>query len=97
VLLVTLAQIIGYIISVIVILVIVQFVVSLLFAFNVISPSNDFMMAIYRSVNALLEPILAPIRRIMPNTGQIDFSPLVLIVGLNILRIVVTNAAVAGY
>ncbi len=96
-LLVTLAQIIGYIISVIVILVIVQFVVSLLFAFNVISPSNDFMMAIYRSVNALLEPILAPIRRIMPNTGQIDFSPLVLIVGLNILRIVVTNAAVAGY
>jgi len=97
VLLVTLAQIIGYIISVIVILVIVQFVVSLLFAFNVISPSNDFMMAIYRSVNALLEPILAPIRRIMPNTGQIDFSPLVLIVGLNILRIVVTNAAVANY
>jgi YggT family protein len=97
VLLVTLAQIIGYIISVVVILVIVQFVVSLLFAFNVISPSNDFMMAIYRSVNALLEPILAPIRRIMPNTGQIDFSPLVLIVGLNILRILVTNAAIASY
>ncbi len=96
-LLVTLAQIIGYIISVVVILVIVQFVVSLLFAFNVISPSNDFMMAIYRSVNALLEPILAPIRRIMPNTGAIDFSPLVLIVGLNILRILVTNAAIASY
>lgn len=96
-LLVTLAQIIGYIISVIVILVIVQFVVSLLFAFNVISPSNDFMMAIYRSVNALLEPMLAPIRRIMPNTGAIDFSPLVLIVGLNILRIIVTNAAIASY
>jgi len=97
VLLVTLAQIIGYVISVIVILVIVQFVVSLLFAFNVVSPSNDFMMAIYRSVNALLEPMLAPIRRIMPNTGAIDFSPLVLIVGLNILRIVVTNAAIASY
>jgi YggT family protein len=96
-LLVTLAQVIGYIISVIVILVIVQFVVSLLFAFNVISPQNEFMMAIYRSVNALLEPILAPIRRIMPSTGAIDFSPLVLIVGLNILRIVVTNAAVASY
>lgn len=96
-LLVTLAQVIGYIISVIVILVIVQFVVSLLFAFNVISPQNEFMMAIYRSVNALLEPILAPIRRVMPSTGAIDFSPLVLIVGLNILRIVVTNAAVASY
>lgn len=96
-LLVTLAQVIGYIISVVVILVIVQFVVSLLFAFNVISPQNEFMMAIYRSVNALLEPILAPIRRVMPSTGAIDFSPLVLIVGLNILRIVVTNAAVASY
>lgn len=94
-LLLTLSQIVGYLISVIIILVIVQFVLSLLIAFNVVNMQNDFVVAIYRAVNALLDPILSPIRRIMPNTGAIDFAPLVLIVGLNILNIVLTNAAYA--
>ena len=93
--LLTLSQIVGYLISIIIILVIVQFVLSLLIAFNVVNMQNDFVVAIYRAVNALLDPILSPIRRIMPNTGSIDFAPLVLIVGLNILDIVLRNAAVA--
>jgi len=95
-LLLTLSQIVGYLISIVIILVIVQFVLSLLIAFNVVNMQNDFVVAIYRAVNALLDPILSPIRRIMPNTGSIDFSPLVLIVGLNILNIVLRNAAVAS-
>ncbi len=93
--LLTLSQIVGYLISIIIILVIVQFVLSLLIAFNVVNMQNDFVVAIYRAVNALLDPILSPIRRIMPNTGSIDFAPLVLIVGLNILDIVLRNAAAA--
>lgn len=92
-LLITLAQIVGYIVSVVIILVIVQFVMSLLISFNVVNMHNDFVAAIWRAVNALLDPVLNPIRRIMPNTGAIDFSPLVLIVGLNILSIVLTNLA----
>ena len=94
-LLLTLSQIVGYLISVIIILVIVQFVLSLLIAFNVVNTQNDFVVAIYRSVNALLDPMLRPVRKIMPDTGSIDFSPLVLIVGLNILNILLRNAAVA--
>tara|TARA_A100001391_G_scaffold95213_3_gene63108 strand:- start:25751 stop:26044 length:294 start_codon:yes stop_codon:yes gene_type:complete len=95
VLLLTLSQIVGYLISIIIFLVIVQFVLSLLMAFNVVNTSNDFVVAIYRSVNALLDPLLGPIRKIMPNTGAIDFSPLVLIVGLRVLDIVLTNAAMS--
>ena len=94
-LLLTLSQIVGYLISIVIFLVIVQFVLSLLMAFNVVNTSNDFVVAIYRSVNALLDPILNPIRKIMPSTGAIDFSPLVLIVGLNVLNILLRNAAVA--
>jgi YggT family protein len=90
----TLYQIVGYLISIVIILVIVQFVISLLFAFNVVSMHNQWAAAIYRSVNALLEPVLRPIRRIMPDTGAIDFSPLVLIVLLNIVNIVLRNLAV---
>jgi len=97
VLLITLSQIIGYLISIIIFLVIAQFVIGLLIAFNVINMHNDFVQAIWRSVNALLDPILNPIRRLMPNTGAIDFSPLVLIVLLNIVNIVVSNLAIAAY
>jgi len=91
--LLTLSQIIGYLISIIIVLVIVQFVLSLLVAFNVVSMHNQWVAAIWRSINALLEPILRPIRRVMPDTGAIDFSPLVLIVLLNIVNIVVRNLA----
>ena len=91
-----LSQIVGYLISIVILLVIVQFVISLLFAFNVVSMHNQWAAAIYRAVNSLLEPILRPIRRIMPDTGAIDFSPLVLIVLLNIVNIVLGNLARAG-
>ena len=75
-------------------LVIIQFVIGLLFAFNVINQGNQFMVQVYNSINSLLDPILSPIRRILPQTGAIDFSPLVLILGLNAIMIVLTNVAV---
>ncbi|OCC23819.1 hypothetical protein MB02_08260 [Croceicoccus estronivorus] len=91
--LITIAQILDLLISVVVTLVIVQFVLGLLIAFNVVNMGNQFVSAIWTALNALLQPLLAPIRRIMPNTGAIDFSPLVLIIGLQILQIVVWNLA----
>ena len=91
--LLTIAQILDLLISVVVTLVIVQFVLGLLIAFNVVNMSNQFVSAIWTALNALLQPLLTPIRRIMPNTGAIDFSPLVLIIGLQILQIIVGNLA----
>ena len=93
---VTLYEIVGYLISILVTVVIVQFVLSLLISFNVVSMHNDFVAAIWRAVNAILEPVLRPIRRIMPATGQIDLSPMVLIIGLTIIQIVLKNLAL-GY
>ena len=86
-----LIQIIALLTNVVVMLVIVQFVIGLLFAFNVVNASNQFLTQVYRSINALLEPVLGPIRRIMPDTGAIDFSPLVLILLLQILLIILSN------
>ncbi len=90
-----LVQIIDMIATAIIFLVIIQFIIGLLFAFNVISGRNDFLMQVYNSINALLDPLLSPIRRILPSTGAIDFSPLVLIIGLNILTIILSEAAYA--
>ena len=80
-----LVDILVMITNVLVMLIIVQFVIGLLFAFNVVSPSNEFLRQVYDSVDRLLTPVLRPIRNIMPATGAIDFSPLVLILGLQIL------------
>lgn len=93
--LITLIQIIELITNVFVMLIIVQFVIGLLLAFNVINQSNEFVLAIYRSINSLLEPVLAPIRRVLPSTGTLDFSPLVLIIVLQVMLIVLKNVAIA--
>ena len=84
-------QIIALLTNVVVMLVIVQFVIGLLFAFNVVNASNHFLNQVYRSINSLMEPVLGPIRRIMPDTGAIDFSPLVLILLLQILLIILSS------
>ena len=94
--LVTIAQILHLLINVIVTIVIVQFVLGLLIAFNVVNMSNQFVAAIWTALNALLNPMLQPIRRILPNTGAVDFSPLVLIIGVQILLIIVNNLSVAA-
>lgn len=88
-----LIAIISMLTNVLVMLIIVQFVIGLLFAFNVIDRSNEFLTQVYNSINALLEPVLGPIRRIMPTTGAIDFSPLVLILLLNAMLIILQSIA----
>ena len=88
-----LIAILGMIAQAIIFLVIIQFVIGLLFAFNVIGGNNDFLRQVYSSINSLLDPILTPIRKVLPQTGAIDFSPLVLILALNALIIVLSSAA----
>jgi len=95
-LLYTLVEIVGYLISIVVMLVIVQFVLSLLISFNVVNTHNDLVASLWKAVNALLDPLLKPIRRFMPDTGMLDLSPMVLIILLQILRIVLGNMAVAA-
>lgn len=47
-----------------------------------LSPENPLL----RVVSALTEPVLAPIRRVVPSMGGLDFSPMVLFLGLQLLR-----------
>ncbi|MFB0612216.1 YggT family protein [Aurantiacibacter poecillastricola] len=88
-----LIQIIAMIAQAIVFLVIIQFVIGLLFAFNVVSGRNEFLTQVYNSINSLLDPILSPIRKVLPQTGAIDFSPLVLILGLNAIVFILQDIA----
>jgi YggT family protein len=84
----TVYQIVDMLTTVLITLVIIQFIIGLLFAFNVVNQSNQFLASFYNAINGLLDPILRPIRNILPQTGAIDFSPLALIILLNIILIV---------
>lgn len=95
-LLYTLIDIISYLIQIIQLVVIVQFVMYLLLTFNVINAHNQFVESLWRALNAILDPMLRPIRRIMPNTGGIDFSPMVLIIGLVILQKILWGVAMSS-
>ncbi len=92
----TIYEIIAMLTNVLVMLIIIQFVIGLLFAFNVVNSSNEFLSSFYNAINRLLEPVLRPIRNILPSTGTIDFSPLVLIILLNIILIVLGSLLRGG-
>ncbi len=76
--------------------IIIQFIFSLMIMFNVISMSNQYVSAIYQSLNAILDPFLKPIKRILPDTGMIDFSPIVLIFGIKAVVIILTALLNSG-
>ena len=88
-------EIISMLTNVLVMLIIIQFIIGLLFAFNVINSSNQFLAGFYEAINRLLEPLYRPIRRILPATGAIDFSPLVLVILLNVVLIVLNGILVS--
>jgi YggT family protein len=61
-------------------------VLSWLVAFNVLNASNPIVRQIWYAVNALTEPLLMPIRRLLPNLGGIDISPIFLLLAIQFLR-----------
>ena len=70
--------------------VIVQFVLSLLLSFNVVNYHNPLVSSLWQALNAILDPLLNPIRRRLPHTGAIDFSPIVLLLGIQITIIILS-------
>ena len=69
-----LVDILVMITNVLVMLIIVQFVIGLLFAFNVVAPSNEFLRQVYDAINRLLEPVLRPVRNSMPAPAALDLA-----------------------
>jgi len=87
-------QILDMVISTANMLLIIWFIIGLLFAFNVVSPRNQFAGAVHDALSRLFEPALRPIRRLMPDTGAIDFSPMVFMMILIGISKIIGAAAV---
>ena len=70
-------------------LLIASAILSWLIAFNVVNTQNRFVYSVADMLYRLTEPALRPIRRVLPNLGGIDISPVILILFLLFIRDVV--------
>lgn len=67
-------------------LILASVVMSWLVAFNIVNISNPTVRQIYSAIQRATEPLLAPIRRVMPNMGGLDISPIILLILLMFAR-----------
>jgi YggT family protein len=74
-------------------LLIAQAVLSWLIAFNVVNTRNQFVAMLWDFLYRITEPALGPIRRLMPNLGGIDISPVILILIIIFIEKLIINYA----
>jgi YggT family protein len=91
----SLLQILLMILNVVYYIVIAHVIMSWLINFNVLNRNQPLVWQIWTGLERLLEPIYRPIRRVLPNMGGLDLSPIVLIVAIYAARIVLVNNAAA--
>jgi YggT family protein len=60
-------------------LIVASAILSWLVAFNVVNTRNNFVRSVWNFLDAVTEPVLRPIRNILPNLGGVDISPIILI------------------
>ena len=82
----SLVNLISTVIQLYIWILIASVVLSWLIAFNVVNTRNQFVAMIADALWRLTEPVLAPIRRFLPNLGGLDVSPVVLILLLIFAR-----------
>ena len=70
-------------------IIVVQAILSWLIAFNVINTTNELVRNIWNALGQMTEPLYRPIRRIMPDFGALDLSPMVVLLILYILMNIV--------
>ncbi|RZM11918.1 MAG: YggT family protein [Sphingomonas sp.] len=86
-------QILQLILNVIWWIIIVQAILSWLIAFNVINTHSDFVRTVWTALQRMTEPLYRPIRRVLPDFGALDLSPLVVLLLIAALNIILNNAA----
>ena len=75
----------------------IMIIMSWLINFNVINTRNQFVATVWRIVNQVTEPILRPIRRIVPPIGGLDLSPIIVFVIIFFLQNWIASMAVGRF
>lgn len=77
-------------------IIIIQAIMSWLIAFNVINRTSDFVTTLWMTLDRLTEPMYRPLRKIMPDFGALDLTPMVALIIVIILQsVILPRAAMA--
>jgi len=87
----TLFQLIYVVLDLYVWVLIISAVLSWLIAFSVINTHNRFVYTVADLLHRLTEPVLRPVRNVLPNLGGIDISPIVVILLIFTLQRLIVN------
>lgn len=71
-------------------LLIASAILSWLIAFNVVNTRNSVVAAIAEFLHRITEPVLRPIRNVLPNFGGLDISPIIVILIIMLLQRIIT-------
>ena len=93
----TILEILQILLNVVWWVIIVQAILSWLIAFNVINTSNDLVRNVWHALGVMTEPLYRPIRKVMPDFGALDLSPVVVLIILAVLDVIIRNQLVAAY
>ena len=74
------------ILGLIVAVIIVNAILSWLLAFDVVNKRNQFVNMVWDFTNRLTDPMLRPIRSVVPLIGGIDLSPLILLILIQFIQ-----------
>jgi YggT family protein len=81
-----LVDIADFLLSILSWIIIIQVILSWLLAFNVLNPSSGGVRTVLVALDRLTAPLYRPIRRMLPDFGGIDFSPLVILILIQVLK-----------
>ena len=73
--------------------IIIQAILSWLVAFNVVNTSSNFVRSLLTGLDRVTAPLYRPIRKVMPDFGGLDFSPMVVLILIQILRMLLAGLA----
>lgn len=68
-----------------------QVIMSWLVNFQVLNIRQLLVRQIWDGLNRLLEPLYAPVRRVLPPMGGLDLAPLVVLIAIYALQIILRN------
>lgn len=84
-----------YLLTILTWVIIAQVIISWLFAFNVLNQSSQGVRAFSNALDRIMEPLYRPIRKLLPDFGGIDFSPLVLLILIKVIQMLLAGAEVS--
>ena len=93
----SLFEILMLLLNIVYFIVIAHVIMSWLINFQVLNLHQPLVAQIWDGLNRLLEPIYSRVRRLIPPMGGLDLAPLIVLIGVAVVRIILINNAAVFY